>query len=305
MDAVEISHISKEFRTEKAVVQALTDISFNIREGEIFGILGPNGAGKTTLLNMMNGMLEQNQGTIKIFGTDTRTDRTLLEKMNCVSGESRFHWCLSAYQVLKIYGMLYNVPADKIRQRSEELIKQLDITSFANRRFDSLSTGQRMRIVIAKALINEPRLLLLDEPTLGLDPHIAIKVRNIIGEVNKKKGTTIIITSHYMDEVEMLCDRVAFIHKGKLIDVGEVKEVKSSKFSTYDVVIDLKEIRDAQELIEMGFELKGKKIKTTLRNDQDISHLMSGLVKKGYEIADIKVKRPNLEDYFVRMLEGK
>jgi ABC-2 type transport system ATP-binding protein len=199
----------------------------------------------------------------------------------------------------------YNVPADKIRQRSEELIKQLDITSFANRRFDSLSTGQRMRIVIAKALINEPRLLLLDEPTLGLDPHIAIKVRNIIGEVNKKKGTTIIITSHYMDEVEMLCDRVAFIHKGKLIDVGEVKEVKSSKFSTYDVVIDLKEIRDAQELIEMGFELKGKKIKTTLRNDQDISHLMSGLVKKGYEIADIKVKRPNLEDYFVRMLEGK
>jgi ABC-2 type transport system ATP-binding protein len=106
MDAVEISHISKEFRTEKAVVQALTDISFNIREGEIFGILGPNGAGKTTLLNMMNGMLEQNQGTIKIFGTDTRTDRTLLEKMNCVSGESRFHWCLSAYQVLKIYGIM-------------------------------------------------------------------------------------------------------------------------------------------------------------------------------------------------------
>jgi ABC-2 type transport system ATP-binding protein len=207
--------------------------------------------------------------------------------------------------VLNIYGMLYNVPADKIKERSEELIKLLDITPFANRRFDSLSTGQRMRIVIAKALINEPELLLLDEPTLGLDPHIAIKVRKIIARINKEKGTTIVITSHYMDEVELLCDRVAFIHKGKLIDVGEIEKVKSSKFNTYDVVIDLKKAKNAKELTRMGFEVKGNRIKATLRTDQDISKLMSGLVKKVYDIMDIKVKRPNLEDYFVKMLEEK
>jgi len=302
MQAVRINRVSKHFYTNKTRFDALKNISINIEEGEIFGILGANGAGKTTLLNCINGMLIPNKGRVEIFGKTIEEDFSLLETTNSVSGETRFHWSLSAKQVLKFYSMLYKIPAKESKKRIKGLIKDLEIKDFMDQKFDTLSTGQRVRLVLAKSLINHPRLLLLDEPTLGLDPDIAVKVRKKITQVREKYNTTIILTSHYMDEVEQLCDRIAFIHKGELIDIGAVKDVKKNKFDTYQIIIDIKNPKKTQ-LEKMGFKVKNKQISKYLKHDQDISKVLSDLVKGGYKIIDMEVRKPSLEDYFIKMLK--
>lgn len=300
-EAVHISNVSKYFIVEKTRFYALKNISLKIKKGEIFGILGPNGAGKTTLLNTLNGMLTPDQGTIKFFGKP-RTQETY-ETMNFISGESRFLWTLNAKQILKFYAMLYNVPKTRAKKRIANLIETFEISTFANQKFQTLSTGQRMRLVLAKSLINNPKLLLLDEPTLGLDPDIAAKVRNHIKKINKKYKTTIILTSHYMLEVEQLCKRIAFMHKGQIVDIGSVEKVKLKKFEEYDVIIELAQIKNKKYLQKMGFEIERNIVTTKLSNNQNISQILSALVKNGYNIIDLEIKKPSLEDYFIKMLK--
>ncbi|MBS1266842.1 MAG: Trehalose/maltose import ATP-binding protein MalK [Candidatus Woesearchaeota archaeon] len=302
MLAVKINKVSKYFKNNGARFDALKNLSINIQKGEIFGVLGANGAGKTTLLNCINGMLIPDKGNIKIFGKELAKNRKILEKMNSVSGETRFHWNLSANQILNFYCMLYKVPKAEREKRIKGLISDLEISEFMDKKFTTLSTGQRVRLVLAKSLINHPKLLLLDEPTLGLDPDIAIKVRKKICDVRDKYNTTILLTSHYMHEVEQLCDRIAFLHKGQLIDIGSVKDVKTSKFNTYKIIIDIKNPKKAP-LQRMGFKVRGKQITKQLKHDQDISKVLSELVKGGYKIIDMEVKKPSLEDYFVKMLK--
>ncbi|MBW2970788.1 ABC transporter ATP-binding protein [Candidatus Woesearchaeota archaeon] len=303
MEAISIKKVSKHFKINRSIIKALEDISFSIQEGEIFGILGPNGAGKTTLLNCINGMLTPDKGSIRIFGKSLLEDIDILENINFVSGESKFHWNLNARQVLKFYGMLYNIPLDVIRQRSDMLIKLLDISDFANRNFDTLSTGQRMRVVLAKVMINEPKLMLLDEPTLGLDPNIAVKVRDLILRINKEKGTTILLTSHYMSEVEQLCKRIAFLHNGRIVDIGEVEKVKLKKFNEYDVSIELRQVKNKAALEKMGFTVRGNSVSMPLSNNQNISTIISKLIKEGYHIVDMEIRKPSLEDYFIKMVK--
>lgn len=303
MEAVKIVDVSKKFKVGKRLfIHALKNISLDIEKGEIFGILGPNGAGKTTLLNVITGMLIPDSGYVKIFGKTLKEDKTLLERINYVSGESRFHWNLTPKNVLNFYALLYNVPRADRKRRIKYLIDTFEIGSFVNQRFGSLSSGQRMRLVLAKSLINNPKLLLFDEPTLGLDPDIAIKVRKLISKINKERKTTIILTSHYMSEVEQLCKRIAFIHEGRLVDVGEVEKVKLKKFEVYDVMIELREMKNPDWLRKLGFKIQGKRLFIPLPYDQSISKLLSKLVNANYHITDLEIKKPSLEDYFVKML---
>jgi ABC-2 type transport system ATP-binding protein len=304
MEAVKVVNVSKKFKADrKAHIHALKNVSLEIEEGEIFGILGPNGAGKTTLLNVMTGLLIPDSGYVKIFGKTLQEDRTVLEKINYVSGESRFHWNLTPKNILNFYGMLYNVPRTERKRRMNHLIDIFEVGPFVNQRFGHMSSGQRMRTVLAKSLINNPKLLLLDEPTLGLDPDIALKVRKLIASINKERKTTIILTSHYMSEVEQLCKRIAFIHQGKVVDVGEVEKVKLKKFAVYDVMIELRRIKKPDLLRKMGFKIQGNRLFIPLDQDKSISELLSKLVSKGYHITDLEIKKPSLEDYFIKMLK--
>ncbi len=224
---IEINNVGKLFKSDGKKFSALEGVSFSVKKGEIFGLLGPNGAGKTTLINILTGLLVPDEGSVTIMGKDVVRHRNdILERMNAVSGDSKFHWLLTSKEILRFYFSAYNVPKHERQERMQHLVDMFEIEGIMNKKFSWLSTGERMRLILAKSLINRPEVLLLDEPTLGLDPDIAIKTRNLILKVNKKYKTTILLTSHYMKEVEELCDRIAFIQKGKITDIGKISDLK-------------------------------------------------------------------------------
>lgn len=305
MHVIEINNVSKKFREKGKDVYAVRDVSFNVRKGEIFGLLGPNGAGKTTLLNMLIGLLTPDEGYVRIYGKDIIENRKLLEDISFVSGFTRFHWVLRLKDILKFYSMVYGIPKRQREKKISRLVKFFDIEHLMNKRFDYLSTGERMRLIFTKALLNDPKILLLDEPTLGLDPDIAIKTRNEIKRINKKFKTTILLTSHYMHEVEQLSQRLAFMDKGRIIDIGSVKDVKIKKFDTYDAIIKVANVKNPAFLRRNGFRIKGNTLYKTIPIDKNISEIVSLLTQKNYDILNIETKKPTLEDYFVKISRGK
>lgn len=306
LPAVEIKNISKKFKAEKKEFYALKEVSFDVKEGEIFGILGPNGAGKTTLINILSTALLPDQGTAKIFGLDIFKDRKkILQQINMVSGETRFHYLLKVKDILKLYSSMYDIPDEKRKSRINELMEKLEINHLKDRIYDQLSTGEKMRVTIAKSLINYPKLIIYDEPTIGLDPDIAIKVREMIKEVNRNEGTTILLTSHYMFEVEELCMRIAFINKGVVSDIGTVQKLKAAKFPRYEVKIKVAKLKNKEILKENGFRVDGNNIYKEIENEKDPSELIRFLVKNNFDVLSFETKNPTLEQYFLKMTRDK
>ena len=235
MNAIDIRNVSRKFKSHGKEFYALKNVSLTINQGEIFALVGPNGSGKTTLLNIILGILTPNKGTVTILGKDIK-HINVIENVNYASGEERFHWALTVVDTLDFYARVYDLTAEERKRKINELIRFLGLTKVSNRRFDTLSTGERMRLAFAKALLNNPKILLLDEPTLGLDPDISRKIRKEIKRLNKIYKTTILLTSHYMPEVEQLADRVAFIKEGKLLKVGNVRDI-TKKYSLEDYFV--------------------------------------------------------------------
>jgi ABC-2 type transport system ATP-binding protein len=215
------------FRKRK--IFALNGVNLSIKQGEIFGILGPNGAGKTTLLNIIMGQIIADEGNINIMGYDTtrKLPDTIKEKMNMCSGNPNFPWSLTTYEALKFYGMLYGYYGSFLKKKVENLLEQFKLCKYRNTQYDELSTGNKQRLAIAKSLLNNPEILLLDEPTIGLDPDVAGKTRQFIKELHKNSKITILLTTHYMREAEELCDRIAFISEGEIKALGTKNKLKN------------------------------------------------------------------------------
>ncbi|MFH1539537.1 MAG: ABC transporter ATP-binding protein [bacterium] len=228
--AVEVEKIRKSYPTGFLGLKrklVLEDISLRVPEGMIYGVLGPNGAGKTTLLSLIANLTIPDAGKIRVFGHDTkRYPEFVKQQINLCSGNPNFLWSMTIYENLTYYAMLYGLMGRKKKQRVSDIIALLELQKFSGTRFDELSTGTKQRLALAKALLSEPRLLFLDEPTIGLDPDMAIKMRNIIKRVHTEKGMTILMTSHYMKEVEEVCERVAFLRTGRLAAEGTIDELK-------------------------------------------------------------------------------
>ena len=305
MNVIDVANVSKKFKERGKEFHALRNVSFSVRKGEVFGLLGPNGAGKTTMLNIILSLLVQDSGDVSVFGKDIIKNRHLLEKMNNASGNTNFHWALRPRDVLRFYAMVYNVPKEKIEERINKLVKFFGLSDLENRKFYMLSTGEKMRLVLAKSLINKPQLLLLDEPTLGLDPDIAIRMREEIARINRKFKTTIVLTTHYMQEAEELADRIGFISRGSMVDIGKTEKIKSVQFSTYEIILTLEYARDKSFLKKHGFKIRGNVISKNLAMDENISEVIGLLVGRKYKILDIETKRPTLEDYFVKISNNK
>ncbi|MBW2972496.1 ABC transporter ATP-binding protein [Candidatus Woesearchaeota archaeon] len=300
--ALTVKGVTKKFRDKGRDFYALKDISFNIKKGEVFGLLGPNGAGKTTLMNSIVGIVLPDEGEITILGMKN-SNRELFDRINSISAETYFHWGLKPRDILRFYAKVYGIDKNTAEKRIEELIRIFEIKEILINIFGRLSTGERMRMAFAKAMINEPELLLLDEPTLGLDPHIAQKTRNLIKSINKHEKTTILLTSHYMQEVELLAQRVAFINKGKIVDTGKISKVKLKHFNTYDLWVKPVTLPARNIIRELGFELKERSLYREMETKEDLSVILSQLHKSGVEIKDVKVRRPTLEDYFIKLTQ--
>lgn len=299
---IKVKNISKIFKEARKSFYALKDITFSIKKGEIFGVLGPNGSGKTTLLNIMTGLLLPDSGTVTISGRIPWKDPSVLEQLNSVSAGVRFHWSLRVKDVFSFYARIYGLTKKQRIERTTQLIKFFDLKDLLNKKVEHLSTGQATRLALAKAMINSPKILLLDEPTMGLDPDIAAKVRTHISRINKRYGTTIILTSHYMDEVEQLADRIAFLSRGRLVDIGTIKKVKLRHLKTYDVIFSVERVKNRTALLKNGFKIRKKQLFYKLPIEKSISDILYVLLTLGIRINDIRIKRPTLEDYFIKML---
>lgn len=224
MQAVVVANAQKKFRQKGKEITALSNVSLEINEGEIFGLLGPNGAGKTTLISGICGLLELDEGTITVFGKNAKTQRKeVISDINLVTGFAGLLYGLSVEDLLNYYAYLYAIKDKK--SAIEKALEQSGLKEKRKQEAYTLSSGFKQRFYIAKALLTSPRLLLLDEPTVGLDVDMAIKIRNQIKKL-KENGMTILLTTHYMLEAEQLCDRVALISEGKIVATGTLPELK-------------------------------------------------------------------------------
>ncbi|MCU0680175.1 MAG: ABC transporter ATP-binding protein [Planctomycetes bacterium] len=226
---LQVTNLIKEYKDVKAV----NNISFNIKSGQIVGLLGPNGAGKTTTISMILGITEPSGGDISIFGKSIKEGRSEINNdMNFAAVYSHLPNNLTVKQNLQVFGLLYGVK--NLKEKIPQLLKDFTLEKFADTKAGLLSSGEISRLNLAKAIINEPKLLLLDEPTASLDPHSADIVRELIKEYVKKKGIAILWTSHNMKEIELACDEVLFLSHGNILLSGDPK-VLPAKYGKKDL----------------------------------------------------------------------
>jgi ABC-2 type transport system ATP-binding protein len=228
--AIEAEGIFKTFRSgwwRKKERLVLKGIDLQVEEGEIFGILGPNGAGKTTLLSILSTLLLPDRGKVNILGIDGLHDgHRIREKVNISSGNANFPWSLTVRENLHYYGMLYGLIGKQRDEKVRELIDLFDLKDHQDVPFDRLSTGMKQRLSLAKSLLNDPAILFLDEPTVGLDPSVSIRIREQIRSIQKTKGMTVLVTTHNMREAEYLCGRIAFLKTGEILTTGTAADLK-------------------------------------------------------------------------------
>ena len=221
---IEIKNLNKKFSN----ISAVKNINFKINKGSIVGLLGPNGCGKTTTIGMMLGLIKPTSGTVFINGQniENENNRTkILEKVNFISPYVELPKKLTVEENLKVYGKMYGV--NNLKDKILDLMKQLNLIEFKKRKTGELSSGQKNRVSLAKALINDPEILLLDEPTASLDPDVGDYIRTYLENFASKQGTTILLASHNMNEVERLCNEVMMMKNGEIIDSGTCKSLIS------------------------------------------------------------------------------
>ena len=295
--------IKNFFKREKKVV--LDDISFSVKKGEIFGLLGPNGAGKTTLFKIITNLLRADKGEVYLFGEKIPENyKKVASKINTVFARANLWWELKGKENLKVYGKIYRVK--NLEEKIDSLLDFFDLKEKANRYTDLYSTGEIMRLCIAKSLLNDPELLILDEPTIGLDPNIALKIREFLKELNRKRKTTIFLSTHYMEEADMLCDKVALINEGKIIKIDSPTNLKEILKKEEIIELRLEKFSFAllKKLEKMKFVKKSYFIEETERVRiliDDINNLDKLIreIKKYTKIQNFVVSQPTLQDVFI------
>ena len=299
---LEVKNLAKNYGS----FRALDGISFDIPKGKVIGLLGPNGAGKTTTIHILLGITLANGGQIKYFGRDfERHKQDSLQKINFASAYNTLQGRISVWENLLVFAYLYSVKnhEEKIRK----LVDYFEVREFLDKRFWDLSSGQKTRVNLIKSLINDPEIILMDEPTASLDPDIADKTLSLIEDFKKNRGLSILFTSHKMDEVTRICDEVIFLDRGKVVaqdtPLGLTKRIGAVQLKlSFDGDKKLLENYLIEESGDFSFPQNFVVVINT--EEKLVPKIVFGASKTGVNITDIEVKKPTLEDVFLQIARG-
>lgn len=303
---LEVKNLTKIFGPPVGGFTAVDNISFNINQGEIVGLLGPNGAGKTTTIQMLLGLTTPTTGQIRYFGKDFKKNREYcLSNINFASAYANVQDRMTIRQNLRIYAGLYGVT--NFEKRIEELMKLFDIEQLIDQLYWKLSSGQQSRVNLVKSLLNSPKLILMDEPTASLDPEIVNKVIELIQELQKKEKVAILYTSHNMEEVTRLCDRVIFLDHGKIVamntPVNLTKLIGEARLIvTFDGEKEV--VNNYLEENKYKYKYLRTQIIQIIASEEKIPEVLFSLSKRKVWITDIDIEKPDLEDVFLTIAKG-
>lgn len=312
--AIKAEGIFKTFRSgwwKKREKEALKGIDLQIEEREIFGILGPNGAGKTTLLSILCTLLLPDRGNVYILGMDVlHEERQIRKRVNIASGNANFLWSLTVKENLHYYGMLYGLPRKEREKKVETLIDLFNLKEHRNIPFDELSTGMKQRLSLAKSLMNDPEVLFLDEPTVGLDPDVSIRIREGILSIHKKRGMTILLTTHNMKEAEYLCGRIAFLKEGEILTTGTAEALKRRVRIGDTVKIEFKGTILEDELLRadgvINYDVSGGLCEIIVDDgERRLGNIIALLSQGGAQIKKVTLGQTDLEDVFIEFAKGE
>jgi ABC-2 type transport system ATP-binding protein len=303
MKALSIQNLTK---TYKNGVQALKGIDFEVAEGDFCALLGPNGAGKTTTIGIVTSLVTKSGGTVTVFDHDI--DRELEVAKSCIGlvpQELNFNQFEKVFDIVVNQAGFYGIPRPLARERAEKYLKQLSLWEKRDDMSRNLSGGMKRRLMIARALVHEPKLLILDEPTAGVDIEIRRSMWEFLRKINQE-GISIILTTHYLEEAENLCRRVAIIDHGNIIEQGSTKDLLA-KLHSETFVLNLR--APMQKLPALDGYAVARVDDTTLEveihKSQDLNHLFALLSKDGMQVMSMRNKVNRLEELFVRLVEGK
>ncbi|MCQ1535382.1 ATP-binding cassette domain-containing protein [Methanosarcina sp. KYL-1] len=286
-------------------VKAVDNISFTVREGEIFSFLGPNGAGKSTVINILTTLLRLQKGTAKVAGYDVDKEPEKVRKsIGIVFQELTLDRDMTAGETLEYHGRLYSMPKEERKRRIDELLRLVQLEGKRDTRTKYLSGGMKRRLEIARGLMTRPKVLFMDEPTIGLDPQTRIRIWEYVREINRQ-GTTIFLTTHYMDEADQLSDRISIIDNGKIIITGKSWELKNTLGQDL-IYLESSDNRAAAELLGTldsvkGITEKSKGIVVMINVDGTrlLPKVMELLAAGGISIKTVNLKKPSMDDVFV------
>lgn len=300
------------FPVGKRDVVALNYVNLRVKRGEIFGLLGPNGAGKTTLIKILSTLILPDEGEVYVDGYNVvKEARKVRARIGLVTGGERsIYWKLTARENLLFFARLYKLEKKIAEQRVNELLELMNLEDRADDKIENYSSGMKMKIILAKALIHDPPILLLDEPTLGLDPAFAREIRTFIKEqLNEKEGKTILLTTHYMEEADMLCDSIALIDRGKIIRVGTPEELKKEVSIQTVLVFQTMEKPPIQEIetipyveqVLTGLNNGKYEVKIYVRNSAEAAREVLNILNNvGIHVISFRIEEPTLEDVFIK-----
>ena len=315
---ITIKNLSKEFKlskeqrkeqaTDRKFTRAVNDLNFSCKPGEVYSLLGPNGAGKTTTLRMLATILKPTSGRIEVCGIDAvKHPREARMKIGFLTGSTGLYARLTANEIIDYFGSLYSVSSNTLKERKAYLYDLLDMNGFANKRIGQLSTGMKQKVSICRTMIHDPEILILDEPTNGLDPQGIHEIREIIRTI-ATNGTTILLASHLLDEVEKVCSHVVVIREGIKLYSGTVDEMTSS----YGL-FELKTDTNSEKLLELLLTYEGitstkiddDRIIATLNKAITASELNQFLYENGIILSHLVKRKPSLEQQFLSLTNNK
>ena len=305
MNHVEIANLSKTYVSglfKKSRIHALANVSLSVTSGEIFGLLGPNGAGKTTLIKILLGIVHPTSGTAMLLGED-HSSVQLRRRIGYLPENHRYPNFLSARDTLLHFGRLQGIPNDPLFQRADSLLETVGLMDWKKVKIKRFSKGMLQRLGLAQALLSDPEILFLDEPTDGVDPVGRKEIRDILKTL-RAQGKTIFLNSHMLSEVEEISDRIAILNKGEVLQTGTIKDITAQ--SGHEIELQepaTEELLQSLQGISPGIQVDGTKLFLGGVDKQMLNAILDTIRQKGFHIESLGARKSKLEDYFIKLIK--